>query len=366
MNSQVLARKWRPQNFDDIIGQKHVVQAMKHSLATKIIHPSWILSGSRGIGKTTLARIFAMGLNCKKGITNKPCNQCNICCNIKNNTLLDVIELDSAFKTKVEDIRDILDTINYLPVQSRYKIYIFDEFHMLSKHSFNALLKIIEEPPQHVKFIFATTELHKIPITIQSRCIQFHLKLIEYNLIIKKIKNILDLEHICFDINILPIIAYTAQGSMRDALSLTNQLIAMGDLSTKNLHTILGIIDSKHIYLLLSALKNKSNNKIFDLIDHIRSFAVDWENIITRILLLLHSILKIKMLHIENNKNILHNVNIDIEEIYYQKLLDIFTIADIIFLNKIFIHGKVNLYLSPTPQIGFEQIILEAITYFNK
>ncbi|QJC30524.1 DNA polymerase III subunit gamma/tau [Enterobacteriaceae endosymbiont of Neohaemonia nigricornis] len=366
MTYTVLARKWRPQSFNDVIGQDHIIQAMKYSLLTNKIHHAWILSGSRGIGKTTLARIFAMGLNCKKGLTNNPCNCCTNCKDIQNNVFLDVIELDSAFKTKVEDMRDIIDTIHYPPLYGRYKVYIFDEFHMLSKHSFNALLKILEEPPKNVQFIFATTELNKIPITIQSRCIQFHLKLIESNLIIKRLKQILDIEKLSYDNQILPILSNASYGSFRDALNLTDQLIAMGHLNINNLNLILGLIENKYIFQLVFSLKQKNYNQSFLLINKICIYNINWDNIISEILLLLHNVLKYKILYSQHNKfNIDNSIQCNKEEIYIKKICDNFSLNDINMLNKIFIVGRKNLCLAPTCQIGFEQIILEAISCFN-
>ncbi|QJC31768.1 DNA polymerase III subunit gamma/tau [Enterobacteriaceae endosymbiont of Donacia tomentosa] len=365
MTYQVLARKWRPQSFDDIIGQDPIVQAMQNSLSKKNIHPAWILSGSRGVGKTTIARIFAMGLSCIKGITPNPCNICDNCISIKQNTFLDVIELDSASKTKVEEIRDIIEIINYTPVKGRYKIYIFDEFHMLSKHSFNALLKILEEPPTHVKFIFATTELEKIPITIISRCLQFHLKLISKKIIYKQLQKILNKEKFKYDVSILDILSNAANGSMRDALSLTDQLISMGSLTIKNVYLMLGLVEKKYLLLLIYSFKMKDNNLIFELINKIASFNVNWDNIISDILMLLHNILKVKILKDINTKYSLQYFNSNNDEKFYKKILNKFTIKEINFLYKVFNIGRKNLYLAPNSKTGFEIIILEVIIYFN-
>ncbi|WP_246209064.1 DNA polymerase III subunit gamma/tau [Enterobacteriaceae endosymbiont of Donacia clavipes] len=365
MNSHVLATKWRPQLFDDVIGQDSTIQAIKNSLSTKKIHPAWILSGSRGVGKTTIARIFAMGLSCIKGITKNPCGLCEICIAIKKNSFLDLIELDSASKTKVEDIREILEIIYYPPVKGRYKIYIFDEFHMLSKHSFNALLKVLEEPPEYIKFIFATTELQKIPITIKSRCLQFNLKLIKKNLIFNQLKKILNKENLQYDIEAINIISKTANGSMRDALSLTNQLISMGSLTINNVSLMLGLIEKKYLFLLLYNLKNKKNDFILDLIYKISVFDINWENIIIEIMILIHDILKIKILK-KNSQYFLKNSNFNNNIKFYKKISKNYSKQELKFLYKIFSEGKKNLYLSPSPKIGFEMIILEIIIYFNE
>ncbi|QJC34985.1 DNA polymerase III subunit gamma/tau [Enterobacteriaceae endosymbiont of Donacia piscatrix] len=365
MNSHILAFKWRPYSFNDVIGQDHVIQAIKHSLFIKKIHPSWILSGSRGVGKTTIARIFAMGLSCLKGITPNPCGYCENCISIKKNSFLDLIELDSASKTKVEDIREILEIIYYPPVKGKYKIYIFDEFHMLSKHSFNALLKIIEEPPKYIKFIFATTELQKIPSTILSRCIQFHLKLIDENIIFNKIKNILDKENLKYDEKALKILSFAAYGSMRDALNLTDQLISMGELTIKNINLMLGLIKKEYLFLLIENFKTQKYDIIFSLINKISTFNVDWDNILTEIMILLHNILKIKILN-KNFSNFLINFNFTKNEIlFYKKILNKFSKNELKFLYNILNTGKKNLYLSPNPKIGFEMVILEIIIYFK-
>ncbi|QJC34219.1 DNA polymerase III subunit gamma/tau [Enterobacteriaceae endosymbiont of Donacia cinerea] len=366
MNSHVLAIKWRPQSFDDVIGQDHVIQAIKYSLSTKRIHPAWILSGSRGVGKTTIARIFAMGLSCLQGITQNPCGSCDNCMSIKQNSFLDLIELDSASKTKVEDIREILEIINYPPVKGKYKIYIFDEFHMLSKHSFNALLKILEEPPEYIKFIFATTELQKIPMTIISRCMQFNLKLIKKNIILNQLKKILNKEKIIYNEKALDILSNVSYGSMRDALSLTDQLISMGSLTVDNTYLMLGLVKKKYLFLLICNFKTKKNNFIFNLIDKISMFNVNWDNIITEIMILLHNILKIKILNC-NSDDFFKNSNFEKNVVrFYQKIFNNFSENELKFLYKFFNTGKKNLYLAPNPKIGFEMIILEILIYFNK
>ncbi|QJC29187.1 DNA polymerase III subunit gamma/tau [Enterobacteriaceae endosymbiont of Plateumaris rustica] len=366
MTYHVLARKWRPQKFCDIIGQDHVVKAIKYSLNKKKIHPAWIFSGSRGVGKTTIARLFSMGLSCLNGITDNPCRLCINCKDIKNNSFLDLIELDSASKTKVEEIRDIIDNIPYKPIRGRYKIYIFDEFHMLSKHSFNALLKILEEPPDHVKFIFATTELQKIPITITSRCLQFHLKLITNKEISQKLKDILYIEKLNYDEKILDILSNAANGSMRDALSLTDQLISMGELTLKNIYSILGLIEKKYLFLLIQNLKKKNVNLILEIIDKISSFNICWDNIIIEILFLLHELLKIKIINSTNKINNQYNNFYENNKKYLHIILKKFSLKEIEFMYKTFVTGRKNLNLNPNDRVGFEVIILKLIFYFNK
>ncbi|QJC28742.1 DNA polymerase III subunit gamma/tau [Enterobacteriaceae endosymbiont of Plateumaris consimilis] len=366
MTYYVLARKWRPQKFCDIIGQDHIVKAIKYSLSKKNIHPAWIFSGSRGVGKTTIARLFAMGLSCLNGITDDPCGLCENCKNIKNNSFLDLIELDSASKTKVEEIRDIIDNIQYKPIKSCYKIYIFDEFHMLSKHSFNALLKIIEEPPNHVKFIFVTTELQKIPITIISRCLQFHLKLITNKKISQKLKHILNIEKLNYDEKILDILSNVANGSMRDALSLTDQLISMGELTLKNIYLMLGLIKKKYLFLLISSLKKKNINLILEIIEQIASFNINWDNIIIEILFLLHELLKIKIIGSINTINNEYNDFYKNNKKYLNIILKNFSLEEIRFIYKTFIIGRKNLNLNPNNKIGFEVIIFKLIFNFSK
>ncbi|HXK00538.1 MAG TPA: DNA polymerase III subunit gamma/tau, partial [Buchnera sp. (in: enterobacteria)] len=282
MNYQILARKWRPQSFDQVVGQKYILQAISNSLSLGQIHHAWLFSGPRGTGKTTISRLLAKSLNCIDGITSTPCRTCANCQNIEKGIFLDLLEVDAASKTKIEDIRELLDNIQYSPIQGRFIIYLIDEIHMLSKHSFNCLLKILEEPPKHVKFILATTNPEKIPRTIISRCLQFNLKELETTEIFIKLKKILNYEKIIYDIKALKIISRTASGSLRDALNLTEQAISIGkgSISIKNITNMLGTINETQSLTLTIAILQQDANKIISLINTFNIQGIHWEEVL--------------------------------------------------------------------------------------
>ena len=228
MSYQVLARKWRPGKFGELVGQEHVVSAISNALDNDRLHHAYLFTGTRGVGKTTIARIFSKSLNCEEGQGANPCGQCHTCKEIEQGNYVDLLEIDAASRTKVEDTRELLDNVQYKPTRGRYKVYLIDEVHMLSKHSFNALLKTLEEPPPHVKFLLATTDPQKLPITILSRCLHFNLKAMSREQIVGQLTHILEQELLSFEPQALSLLARAAQGSMRDALSLTDQAIAQG------------------------------------------------------------------------------------------------------------------------------------------
>ncbi|WHN65731.1 DNA polymerase III subunit gamma/tau [Cysteiniphilum sp. QT6929] len=271
MSYQVLARKYRPKNFSEVVGQQHVLNSLIHALDQNRLHHAYLFTGTRGVGKTSLARLLAKSVNCLNGVSSHPCGQCEHCAAIEQGRFVDLIEIDAASRTKVEDTRDILDNVQYMPSQGKYKIYLIDEVHMLSQHSFNALLKTLEEPPEHVKFLLATTDPHKLPITILSRCLQFNLKHLSETQIEQKLVEILGLEAIAFEQNALKIIAHAADGSMRDALSLTDQSIAYskGEILTHAVQTMLGIVDKEMIDKLVIALLEEDTNAIINFSDDI-------------------------------------------------------------------------------------------------
>ena len=245
MAYQVLARKWRPSNFSEMVGQEHVVKALTTALESERLHHAYLFTGTRGVGKTTVARLIAKSLNCETGVTAEPCGQCASCIEIAEGRSVDVLEVDAASRTKVEDTRDLLDNVQYAPTRSRFKIYLIDEVHMLSNHSFNALLKTLEEPPEHVKFLLATTEPQKLPATVLSRCLQFNLKNMVPQQIIDHLSHVLAEESVTFDDESLALLARGAEGSMRDALSLTDQAIAHGSgkLAAYEVRQMLGTVD---------------------------------------------------------------------------------------------------------------------------
>lgn len=256
MSYQVLARKWRPKSFETLVGQDHVVRALSNALEQNRLHHAYLFTGTRGVGKTTLARILAKSLNCETGITSKPCGVCNTCVEIDKGRYVDLIEVDAASNTQVDAMRDLLDNAQYAPTAGRFKVYIIDEVHMLSKSAFNAMLKTLEEPPAHVKFILATTDPQKVPVTVLSRCLQFNLRQMAGTSIVSHLQNILGQEGIQFEVSALHLIARAADGSMRDALSLTDQAIAYGSqtVNETEVRAMLGAIDQSYLYQLLEAL----------------------------------------------------------------------------------------------------------------
>ena len=256
MSYTVLARKWRPRKFQELVGQEHVVKALVNALSAERLHHAYLFAGTRGGGKTTLARIFAKALNCTNGVVSEPCGQCDTCLAIDEGRFVDLLEVDAASRTKVEDTRELLDNVQYMPTDGRFKVYLIDEVHMLSNHSFNALLKTLEEPPPHIKFLLATTDPQKLPATVLSRCLQFNLKRIRVREICDQLNKICVEEGVDSEPDALVAIAKAAEGSMRDALSLLDQSIAFsgGDISLDSVSTMLGSVDTGHIKRIIEGL----------------------------------------------------------------------------------------------------------------
>jgi DNA polymerase-3 subunit gamma/tau len=256
MSYQVLARKWRPRDFESLVGQEHVVRALRHALEQNRLHHAYLFTGTRGVGKTTLARILAKCLNCETGVTPRPCGKCSACVEIDAGRFVDLLEVDAATNTKVDEMRQLLETAQYAPTKARYKVYVIDEVHMLSTSAFNAMLKTLEEPPEHLKFILATTDPQKIPVTVLSRCLQFNLKQMPMPAIVQHLEGVLGKENIAFEPEALGLIARAAAGSMRDALSLLDQAIAhgAGQLSARNVAGMLGAIDQTYLFALVEAI----------------------------------------------------------------------------------------------------------------
>lgn len=292
MSYQVLARKWRPKNFQQLMGQEHVVSVLVNALSQERLHHAYLFTGTRGVGKTTIARIFAKSLNCEIGITDKPCGQCDACIDIDQGRFVDLLEIDAASKTKVDDTREILDNVQYAPSRGRFKVYLIDEVHMLSRHSFNALLKTLEEPPEHVKFILATTDPQKLPITVLSRCLQFHLKALTTNQIESKLAEILSQEQVNHEPGCLTLLAKAARGSMRDSLSLTDQAIAQGqgNISLTNIQQMLGGIDQHLVYQLVIALLKQDSQALMALSQDIASYAPSYNRLFAELIQLFHQI----------------------------------------------------------------------------
>ncbi|MEM7266560.1 MAG: DNA polymerase III subunit gamma/tau, partial [Pseudomonadota bacterium] len=292
MSYQVLARKWRPGKFSELVGQEHVVSAISNALDNDRLHHAYLFTGTRGVGKTTIARIFSKSLNCEEGQGANPCGQCNTCKEIEQGNYVDLLEIDAASRTKVEDTRELLDNVQYKPTRGRYKVYLIDEVHMLSKHSFNALLKTLEEPPPHVKFLLATTDPQKLPITILSRCLQFNLKAMSREQIVGQLQHILEHEQLPFEPQALALLARAAQGSMRDALSLTDQAIAQGgnQVLASVVTDMLGLMDKNQLLKVVHAVVSKSPADVLQLVNDIAEQAPDYDNVHSELASLLHQI----------------------------------------------------------------------------
>lgn len=298
MSYQVLARKWRPQTFADVVGQEHVLTALANGLSLGRIHHAYLFSGTRGVGKTTIARLLAKGLNCETGITATPCGQCDTCREIEQGRFVDLIEIDAASRTKVEDTRDLLDNVQYAPARGRFKVYLIDEVHMLSRHSFNALLKTLEEPPPHVKFLLATTDPQKLPVTILSRCLQFHLKALDAEQIRQHLQQVLEQEQLAAEPRALQLLARAADGSLRDALSLTDQAIAMGQgqVTAAAVSQMLGTLDDEQPLAMIEALVKGDGAGVMALMGQAALRGVDWEALLVETLTLLHRIAMLQLL----------------------------------------------------------------------
>lgn len=358
MSYQVLARKWRPKNFEEVVGQEHIIRAIKNALSQKRLHHAYLFSGTRGVGKTTIARIFAKALNCETGITATPCGQCDACIEIDSGRFVDLIEVDAASRTKVEDTRDLLDNVQYLPTKGQFKIYIIDEVHMLSGHSFNALLKTLEEPPTHVKFLLATTDPQKLPVTVLSRCLQFNLKALSPELIQKQLQYILTQEKIVYEDQALYQLAFNAKGSVRDALSLLDQAIAFGHnkIVTTEVKAMLGTIDTQKVFGLLEALIANNAHRILKIISELTELAMDFTSTIDELLEILHQISLVQLIPDVNTSSwqypeliqqLAAQMSPEETQLYYQ----------------ISLIGKRDLLLAPSPQSGFEMLMLRLLAF---
>jgi DNA polymerase-3 subunit gamma/tau len=290
--SQVLARKWRPKTFSELVGQEHVVRALTNALKQQRLHHAYLFTGTRGVGKTTLARIIAKALNCETGVSAEPCGKCGACVEIDAGRFVDLIELDAASNTQVDNMRDLLENAMYAPTAGRFKVYIIDEVHMLSRNAFNAMLKTLEEPPAHVKFILATTDPQKIPVTVLSRCLQFNLKQIPQPQIRAQLKKILDLEAIAFEDEALALLARAAHGSMRDGLSLLDQAIAHGGgrVEQQAVRAMLGSVGQEYLYDILAALQRRDGMALVAVADRMAELSLSFEIALQELATLLHRV----------------------------------------------------------------------------
>ncbi|MFS2222493.1 DNA polymerase III subunit gamma/tau [Pantoea sp. B65] len=359
MSYQVLARKWRPQAFTDVVGQEHVLTALANGLSLGRIHHAYLFSGTRGVGKTTIARLLAKGLNCESGITATPCGQCDNCREIEQGRFVDLIEIDAASRTKVEDTRDLLDNVQYAPARGRFKVYLIDEVHMLSRHSFNALLKTLEEPPSHVKFLLATTDPQKLPVTILSRCLQFHLKALEVEQIRGQLEYVLKQESISAETRALQLLARAADGSMRDALSLADQAIAIGQgqITTDSVNAMLGTLDNEQPLALIEALVAADGQQVMALLNQAASRGVEWEALLVEMLRLLHRIAMVQLL-----PSAMGDEQLAIEQ-RLRELARVLPPADVQLYYQTLLVGRKELPLAPDRRMGVEMTLLRALAF---
>ena len=359
MSYQVLARKWRPQTFADVVGQEHVLTALANGLSLGRIHHAYLFSGTRGVGKTSIARLLAKGLNCESGITATPCGVCDNCREIEQGRFVDLIEIDAASRTKVEDTRDLLDNVQYAPARGRFKVYLIDEVHMLSRHSFNALLKTLEEPPAHVKFLLATTDPQKLPVTILSRCLQFHLKALDVEQIRHQLEHILGEEQIAFEPRALQLLSRAADGSLRDALSLTDQAIASGDgrLTAQSVSEMLGTLDDDQALSLIEALVAADGERVMAGVSDAAARGVEWEALLVEMQSLLHRIAMVQL-----SPSAL-GADMAAVELRMRELARTVPPADVQLYYQTLLIGRKELPYAPDRRMGVEMTLLRALAF---
>ena len=358
MSYQVLARKYRPRSFDTLVGQAHVVQALKNALDQKRLHHAYLFTGTRGVGKTTLARILAKSLNCEKGISSSPCGICAACTEIDQGRYVDLIEVDAASNTQVDNMRDLLDNAQYAPTQGQFKIYIIDEVHMLSKSAFNAMLKTLEEPPEHVKFILATTDPQKVPVTVLSRCLQFNLKQMPSLSISEYLEKILKEEGIAYEINALYHIAKSANGSMRDALSILDQGIAYcgGTIEETTIKKMLGAIDQSYLFNLIHAVIEQDGNKALEIAKEMNERNLSFDAALNDLANLIQTISVAQAI-----PDALEASYLDRDQVI--TLTKQISAEQLQLLYQIAILGRRDLYLAPEEFAGFTMTLLRMLSF---
>ncbi|SER06641.1 DNA polymerase-3 subunit gamma/tau [Pseudomonas sp. NFACC02] len=358
MSYQVLARKWRPRSFREMVGQTHVLKALINALDSQRLHHAYLFTGTRGVGKTTIARIIAKCLNCETGITSSPCGECSVCREIDEGRFVDLIEIDAASRTKVEDTRELLDNVQYAPSRGRFKVYLIDEVHMLSSHSFNALLKTLEEPPPYVKFILATTDPQKLPATILSRCLQFSLKNMTPERVVEHLTHVLGAENIPFEDDALWLLGRAADGSMRDAMSLTDQAIAFGEgkVLAADVRAMLGTLDHGQVYDVLTALIDGDARSLLEAVRHLAEQGPDWSGVLSEILNVLHRIAIAQALPegVDNGHG-------DRDRVL--ALAQALPAEDVQFYYQMGLIGRRDLPLAPDPRGGFEMVLLRMLAF---
>jgi DNA polymerase-3 subunit gamma/tau len=356
MSYLVLARKWRPKRFAELVGQEHVVRALTNALETGRVHHAFLFTGTRGVGKTTIARIFAKSLNCERGTSADPCGECETCLAIDAGRYIDLLEIDAASNTGVDDVRELIDNAQYMPSRGKYKVYLIDEVHMLSKQAFNALLKTLEEPPEHVKFLFATTDPQKLLVTVLSRCLQFNLKRLDQEQIRGQISKILAAEGITAEDGAVRLLAKAADGSLRDGLSLLDQAIAYtgGKLEETQVAAMLGTVDRTRVGALLEALADADGARLLDEVAKLAEFAPDWGDVLDALASALHRI-QVKQLVPEatveadgiDAGEFAAKLRPELVQLWYQMALD----------------GRRELPLAPAPRAGFEMALLRMLAF---
>ncbi len=358
MSYQVLARKYRPATFQQLEGQEHVLQALINALDQNRLHHAYLFTGTRGVGKTTIARIVAKCFNCQVGVTSTPCGECNSCLEIAGGRSVDLIEVDAASRTGVDDMRELLDNVQYMPTTTRFKVYLIDEVHMLSRNSFNAMLKTLEEPPEHVKFLFATTDPRKLPVTVLSRCLQFNLKNLSPEQIVHYLQDVLHNEDIVFEEDALWQLARAADGSMRDALSLTDQAISFCDneLTDTNVRSMLGNMDQHEIYGLLDALVDRNAEKVLSTIADMANYAPDFSALLDDLLGVLHriSIAQFVPDAVDNSQG---------DKELVLAVADKISREDVQLLYQIGVNGQKDMPFAPDDRRGFEMTLLRMLVF---
>jgi DNA polymerase-3 subunit gamma/tau len=358
MSYQVLARKWRPRNFTEMVGQEHVVRALSNALDSDRLHHAYLFTGTRGVGKTTLARIFAKSLNCETGVTSRPCGECSACREIDEGRFVDLLEVDAASKTGVDDTRELLDNVPYAPVRGRFKVYLIDEVHMFSGHSFNALLKTLEEPPPHVKFVLATTDPQKVPVTVLSRCLQFNLKRLPPDQIATQFRDILAAESVKFDEEALNTLALAADGSMRDGLSLLDQALAFGagEVRAEEVRAMLGVVATDRLPEMVDAVHRGDAAAALQLVADMADFAPDFGGLLRDLVQLLQRVAVIQQVpdagqsawgQFEALQRLALALPPEDVQLYYQ----------------IALAGQRDLPLAPDERGGFEMLVLRMLAF---
>ena len=358
MSYQVLARKWRPKSFDDLVGQSHVVRALSNALDRDQLHHAYLFTGTRGVGKTTLARILAKALNCEEGVSARPCGVCSACREIDGGRFVDLIEVDAASRTKVDQTRELLDNVPYAPARARYKVYLIDEVHMFSNHSFNALLKTLEEPPPHVKFLLATTDPQKVPITVLSRCLQLNLRRLLPEEIRSRLQHVLEAEGLEFQASALPLLARGADGSMRDGLSLLDQAIAFGGgrVDESGVRTMLGTLPGDLTLDLLDAMAAGDAARVLAEVERVASLTPDFEELLRELIALLHRLALLQQVPETLAPD-------DPDAARLTALAERLPAEDLQLYYQVALTGQGDLPLAPDPRAGFEMVLLRALAF---